>query len=167
MIAPGLSPGAIINPTNDLKVDYARPGRLQAQRRHHPAQPEKPGFLGQAHTHAFLAVSARRHQAWRNARAGEFRELHEEVGLVADHVRIIARTRDWLRYEVPHHSSGATRVAITAARSRLVPVAADGRDSDMNLRATDHPEFDAWRWNEYWVPLEAVIESSAASIRWR
>jgi putative (di)nucleoside polyphosphate hydrolase len=22
-----------------------------------------------------------------------------------------------------------------------------GRDSDMNLRATDHPEFDAWRWN--------------------
>ena len=33
-----------------------------------------------------------------------------------------------------------------------------GRDCDMNLRATDHPEFDAWRWNEYWVPLEAVIE---------
>jgi len=33
-----------------------------------------------------------------------------------------------------------------------------GRDSDMNLRATDHPEFDAWRWNEYWVPLELVIE---------
>ena len=28
----------------------------------------------------------------------------------------------------------------------------------MNLRATDHPEFDAWRWNEYWVPLESVIE---------
>ena len=20
------------------------------------------------------------------------------------------------------------------------------------------PEFDAWRWNEYWVPLELVIE---------
>ena len=28
----------------------------------------------------------------------------------------------------------------------------------MNLRASDHPEFDAWRWNEYWVPLEWVIE---------
>ena len=23
-----------------------------------------------------------------------------------------------------------------------------GRDSDMNLRATDHPEFDAWRWED-------------------
>jgi putative (di)nucleoside polyphosphate hydrolase len=28
----------------------------------------------------------------------------------------------------------------------------------MNLRASDHPEFDAWRWNEYWVPLEVVID---------
>ncbi len=33
-----------------------------------------------------------------------------------------------------------------------------GRDSDVSLRACDHPEFDAWRWNYYWVPLEAVIE---------
>src|SRR3982750_5001402 len=32
-----------------------------------------------------------------------FRELHEEVGLIPEHVRIIARTRDWLRYEVPEH----------------------------------------------------------------
>jgi putative (di)nucleoside polyphosphate hydrolase len=33
-----------------------------------------------------------------------------------------------------------------------------GRDSDLNLRATDHPEFDAWRWNDYWVPLDMVVE---------
>src|SRR5881392_1312311 len=30
-----------------------------------------------------------------------YRELHEEIGLMPEHVRIIARTRDWLRYEVP------------------------------------------------------------------
>jgi putative (di)nucleoside polyphosphate hydrolase len=28
----------------------------------------------------------------------------------------------------------------------------------LNLRATDHPEFDAWRWNDYWVPLDVVVE---------
>ena len=28
----------------------------------------------------------------------------------------------------------------------------------MNLRATDHPEFDAWRWSEYWAPADAVVE---------
>src|SRR3546814_10677938 len=33
-----------------------------------------------------------------------------------------------------------------------------GRDSDVSLRATHHPEFDAWRWSQYWVPLDAVIE---------
>src|SRR3546814_10653524 len=33
-----------------------------------------------------------------------------------------------------------------------------GRDCDVCLRATQHPEFDAWRWSQYWVPLDAVIE---------
>jgi putative (di)nucleoside polyphosphate hydrolase len=33
-----------------------------------------------------------------------------------------------------------------------------GRDCDVKLRASGHPEFDAWRWHEYWVPLDAVIE---------
>jgi putative (di)nucleoside polyphosphate hydrolase len=33
-----------------------------------------------------------------------------------------------------------------------------GHDWDLNLRATDHPEFDAWRWHSYWVPLDVVVE---------
>ena len=33
-----------------------------------------------------------------------------------------------------------------------------GRDCDVSLRASEHPEFDAWRWNDYWVPLDTVIE---------
>ena len=33
-----------------------------------------------------------------------------------------------------------------------------GRDTDVSLRASSHPEFDAWRWNEYWIPLNDVIE---------
>jgi putative (di)nucleoside polyphosphate hydrolase len=88
-----------------------------------------------------------------------YRELHEEVGLHPEHVQILARTRDWLRYEVPDqfirrdargHYRGQKQIWFLL---RMV-----GRDSDMNLRATNHPEFDAWRWNEYWVPLEVVIE---------
>jgi putative (di)nucleoside polyphosphate hydrolase len=88
-----------------------------------------------------------------------FRELHEEVGLTADHVRIIARTRDWLRYEVPDHFIRRdARGHYRGQKQIWFLLQMTGRDSDMNLRATDHPEFDAWRWNEYWVPLEAVIE---------
>src|SRR4051795_2235623 len=88
-----------------------------------------------------------------------YRELHEEVGLQADHVRIVARTRDWLRYEVPtHFIRRDARGHYRGQKQIWFLLQLTGRDTDMNLRATDHPEFDAWRWNEYWVPLEVVIE---------
>lgn len=88
-----------------------------------------------------------------------YRELHEEVGLKPEHVKVIGRTRDWLRYEVPDrfirreirgHYRGQKQIWFLL---RMV-----GRDCDICLRATNHPEFDAWRWNSYWVPLDAVIE---------
>ena len=34
----------------------------------------------------------------------------------------------------------------------------EAQDWQLNLRATSHPEFDAWRWNDYWVPLDVVVE---------
>src|SRR5262245_61946225 len=30
-----------------------------------------------------------------------YRELEEEIGLHRDHVRVLGRTREWLRYDVP------------------------------------------------------------------
>ena len=94
-----------------------------------------------------------------NPEQAMFRELHEEVGLHPQHVQVLARTRDWLRYEVPDrfirrdargHYKGQKQIWFLL---QLV-----GHDWDLNLRATDHPEFDAWRWNNYWVPLEVVVE---------
>jgi putative (di)nucleoside polyphosphate hydrolase len=88
-----------------------------------------------------------------------YRELHEEVGLCPEHVRIVARTRDWLRYEVPtHFIRRDARGHYKGQKQIWFLLLLLGRDCDMNLRATDHPEFDAWRWNEYWIPLELVIE---------
>lgn len=88
-----------------------------------------------------------------------YRELQEEVGLSARHVKILGRTRDWLRYEVPDkwirrewrgNYRGQKQIWFLL---RLV-----GRDCDVCLRASEKPEFDAWRWNDYWVPMETVIE---------
>ena len=74
-------------------------------------------------------------------------------------MRIIARTRDWLRYEVPeHYIRKDARGHYRGQKQIWFLLQLTGRDSDMNLRATDHPEFDAWRWNEYWIPLDLVIE---------
>src|SRR3546814_18173561 len=59
-----------------------------------------------------------------------YRELHEEVGLLPEHVRILGRTREWLRYNVPSNfvrrdsrseeGSGGRECGSTE-RSRRVP----------------------------------------------
>jgi putative (di)nucleoside polyphosphate hydrolase len=88
-----------------------------------------------------------------------FRELHEEVGLKQEHVRIVARTRDWLRYEVPDRFIRRDARGFYKGQKQiwfLLQLMAP--DHSLNLRATNHPEFDAWRWNDYWVPLDVVVE---------
>jgi len=88
-----------------------------------------------------------------------FRELHEEVGLKPDHVQIVARTPDWLRYEVPDRFiRRESRGHYRGQKQIWFLLQLLGYDTDLNLRATDHPEFDAWRWNDYWVPLDVVVE---------
>jgi len=88
-----------------------------------------------------------------------FRELYEEVGLKPEHVRILGRTRDWLRYDVPQHwVRRAWRGTYKGQKQIWFLLRLVGRDSDICLRATAKPEFDAWRWSDYWAPLESVIE---------
>jgi putative (di)nucleoside polyphosphate hydrolase len=97
-----------------------------------------------------------------------YRELEEEIGLGREHVRILGRTRDWLRYEVPEKwSRNAREVEPSAAFSRAAYrgqkqiwflLRITGRDCDVKLRGSGHPEFDAWRWHDYWVPVDAVID---------
>src|SRR5213083_2279570 len=75
-----------------------------------------------------------------------YRELEEEIGLQRAHVRILGRARE--------SNGGAYR----GQKQIWYLLRMTGRDCDVKLRASGHPEFDAWRWHEYWVPIEAVIE---------
>ena len=88
-----------------------------------------------------------------------YRELQEEVGLAAEHVKILGRTRDWLRYEVPEHwIRREWRGNYKGQKQIWYLLRMVGADHHVQLRATAHPEFDAWRWSEYWVPLDSVVE---------
>ena len=91
-----------------------------------------------------------------------FRELEEEIGLQRAHVRILGRTREWLRYEVPEKWLRRSREGAGAAyrgqKQIWYLLRMAGRDCDVKLRASGHPEFDAWRWHDYWVPVETVID---------
>ena len=88
-----------------------------------------------------------------------YRELHEEVGLQSCHVQILGRTRDWMRYEVPQTwVKRESRGNYKGQKQIWFLLRLVGRDCDVSLRASGHPEFDAWRWTEYWVELDSVIE---------
>jgi putative (di)nucleoside polyphosphate hydrolase len=89
-----------------------------------------------------------------------YRELEEEVGLRPEHVRILGRTRHWLRYDVPDKWIRRDwRGTYKGQKQIWYLLRMLGRDCDVKLRVKgSKPEFDAWRWHEYWVPVEAVID---------
>lgn len=88
-----------------------------------------------------------------------YRELMEEIGLRPEHVKILGRTRDWLRYDVPNNwIKREWRGSYKGQKQIWFLLRMVGRDCDVSLRASEHPEFDAWRWSDYWVPMESVIE---------
>lgn len=88
-----------------------------------------------------------------------YRELYEEVGLLPQHVKIIGRTRDWLRYDVPNNwVRREWRGSYRGQKQIWYLLRLTGRDCDVNLRATRPPEFDGWRWHQYWAPVDEVID---------
>jgi putative (di)nucleoside polyphosphate hydrolase len=88
-----------------------------------------------------------------------FRELEEEIGLRPQHVRVLGRTREWLRYDVPAHWTRRDSRSLYRGQKQIwFLLRLTGRDCDVCLRASSHPEFDAWRWSDYWVAQESVVE---------
>ena len=79
--------------------------------------------------------------------------------MLPGHVRILGRTRNWLRYEVPSHwIRRDLRGNYRGQKQIWFLLRFVGRECDVSLRASVKPEFDAWRWHDYWIPLELVIE---------
>ena len=88
-----------------------------------------------------------------------FRELKEEVGLEPSHVEIIARTKDWLRYDVPKNWIRRDwRDRYKGQKQIWFLLRLTGRDSDVSLKNTKKPEFDAWRWDDFWSPVDQIID---------
>ncbi|MDH5547755.1 MAG: RNA pyrophosphohydrolase [Gammaproteobacteria bacterium] len=87
-----------------------------------------------------------------------FRELWEEIGLAQTHVEILASTPDWLRYRLPRHliRHGSKPLCIGQKQIwfllRLI-----GDETHISLDQTNNPEFDDWRWVDFWHPLNEVV----------
>jgi len=88
-----------------------------------------------------------------------YRELMEEVGLSPHHVEIIARTKEWLRYDVPKNWIRRDwRDRYKGQKQIWFLLRLIGEDSNVFLKNTNKPEFDAWRWHDFWSPLDQIID---------
>ncbi len=88
-----------------------------------------------------------------------FRELYEELGLRPDQVHVLGVTAGWLRYRLPSRYMRRSRGRICVGqKQKWFALRLLEADSAVQLDATSKPEFDGWRWVEYWHPLNEVVE---------
>lgn len=87
-----------------------------------------------------------------------FRELKEEIGLDPDHVQMVAATRNWLRYRLPRQyvRRNSNPVCI-GQKQRWFLLKFVGAESLLHFDSTSEPEFERWRWVDYWTPVREVI----------
>ena len=87
-----------------------------------------------------------------------YRELHEEVGLREADVEILGVTEEWLRYRLPDKfvRRGSKPLCI-GQKQRWFMLRMLGEDERVRLDLGDTPEFDRWRWVDFWRPVNEVI----------
>jgi putative (di)nucleoside polyphosphate hydrolase len=92
----------------------------------------------------------------RGERAEEalFRELKEEIGLDAQDVEVLGSTRGWLRYRLPRQY---VRDRCIGQKQRWFLLKLLSDESKLHFDSTRQPEFDRWRWADYWTPVREVV----------
>jgi putative (di)nucleoside polyphosphate hydrolase len=87
-----------------------------------------------------------------------YRELHEETGLHSRHVEVLDATPGWLRYRLPRRCVRAGERPICIGQKQVwFLLRLTGAECDVRLDCTDKPEFDSWRWVDFWYPLDHVV----------
>lgn len=87
-----------------------------------------------------------------------YRELREEVGLEPGDVQLLASTRDWLRYRLPSQFvRRRSKPLCIGQKQRWFLLRMLGEDARLRFDVTSQPEFDSWRWVDYWWPVREVI----------
>lgn len=86
-----------------------------------------------------------------------YRELMEEVGLVPEHVEVIGATSGWLRYRLPKRYLRQGKPMCIGQKQRWFLLRFIGNEDDVKLDGCDKPEFDDWRWVDYWTPAKEII----------
>ena len=87
-----------------------------------------------------------------------YRELYEEVGLKESDIKIIKLTKYWLRYDLPRPSKRENSPWCIGQKQRWFLVKLITDESNINFDITLKPEFDGFRWVNYWYPLRDIVK---------
>lgn len=87
-----------------------------------------------------------------------YRELREETGLMPEHVEVLGSTPGWLRYRLPRRCvRRGTRPTCIGQKQVWFLLRLTGEEESLRLDLTEKPEFDAWRWVDFWYPVDNVV----------
>ena len=87
-----------------------------------------------------------------------YRELYEEIGLTSKSVEVIGRTGEWVYYDLPKRFIRSNSFPICKGQKQiwfLLRLLDD--EQKICFETTEKPEFDRWRWAEYWEPAFDVV----------
>jgi putative (di)nucleoside polyphosphate hydrolase len=87
-----------------------------------------------------------------------YRELHEEIGLERGDVELLATTRNWLRYRLPkQYVRRNSQPQCIGQKQRWFLLRFRASEDRFRFDSTGEPEFENWRWVDYWTPVREVI----------
>ena len=87
-----------------------------------------------------------------------YRELWEETGLKSDDVDVLGSTNSWLRYKLPKRLIRKKSLPLCIGQKQIWFLLQCQSDEDkVDLSVSDKPEFDHWKWVDFWHPVENVV----------
>lgn len=87
-----------------------------------------------------------------------YRELYEETGLQAGDVDVLGQTEDWLFYNLPEALQRQNQLPLCIGqKQKWFLLLLTGSEDNIRFDRSQNPEFDDWRWVDYWFPLRGVI----------
>lgn len=116
-----------------------------------------------------LAKRCRKKNAWQFPQGGikddeepeqaMYRELAEELGVLAHMVEILAVSKHWYSYRLPiGYWRLESEPLVVGQKQKWFLLRPSGSDFKLNLNYSAKPEFDAWEWVAYREPINRIIE---------